>query len=92
MTAFTFSVSCKACETITLTDRNGDKIGSFTPENAFSVLTVSSAQADGNDLTVLVGGRTVESGAAEDSVSSATVNVPGGTDNSENRGHSRKGH
>ena len=92
LTAFTFSVSGKACETITLTDRNGDMIGSFTPENAFSVLTVSSAQADGNDLTVLVGGRTIESGVAEDSVSSATVNVPGGTDNSENRGHSRKGH
>ena len=90
----TYSASGEAGETITLTDANGRIIGTFTPENAFRALTIaSSAQADGSSFTVLVGSRKIESGAAADSVNSATPGVPGRDPqvNNEGRGHGRRG-
>ena len=90
----TYSASGEAGETITLTDANGSIIGTFTPENAFSALTIStSAQADASGLTVLVGSRKIESGTVADSVNSATPSVPGRDPqvNNEGRGHGRRG-
>ena len=73
------SASGQAGETITLTDSNGTVIGTFTPENAFSTLAItSSALADGSSFTVLSGSRTLYSGTGTDTVSSATQSAPGG--------------
>ena len=93
--SFAFSASGEAGETITLTDKDGNIIGMFTPENAFSALTVSSSGLDdGSDFTVLVGSRIIESSATADSVSSATAAAPGSSPDtdSEGRDHGRRGH
>ena len=94
----TVPASGQAGETVTLADANGAVIGTFTPENAFGTLMISSAAlADGGEFTVLSGSRTLYSGAGTDTVSSATSNTPGGQGQGRDgfgggMGHGRRGH
>ena len=92
---FTFSVSGEAGETITLTDKNGGIIGAFTPENAFSALTVSSSMlSDSSDFNVLIGSRQLDSDAVTGSINPPITNDPDSDPYaySEGHGHGRRGH
>ena len=79
-TTVTVSASGQAGETITLKDRNGAVLGAFTPEASFGSLMISFAGlSDGNDFSLLIDGRTIDSSAGTD------VYTPGGSPNYNNR-------
>ena len=83
------SVSGSAGETVILTDQAGAVLGSFTPGKAFDTLLVSSASLQsGQSFIVRSGDKTLYSGAATDSVTSATA-VGNGFDSGFGSGRNR---